>query len=345
MEVRLLTEQDYVAWQDYVANFPHAGFFHQIGWLKVVVDTYGHKPLYLIAEDGGAVKGVLPLFFISSPIFGRFLASDVFTSYGGVCADNEQVASSLMEKAKELAKSHNVEYVEVKNLKPLNSINAEWKKKNVYCTLMLDLKPGANEIWKAWRGETRTHVRKAIKSNVVVESGHHLYDEFYKLAAIFMRRVGTPIHSKKFYSNILKHFGEAANIFVAKINGEIVSATFTASHKNIIQAYANVSLLEYRTKNPNQLLCWEIIRHACEKGFEYLDFGRSTYDSGTFSYKKQMIGAEPVPLHYIYYLNKLEKIPHVHPENKRYQLAIKIWQKLPLQITKIIGPHIIKYVV
>jgi hypothetical protein len=64
----------------------------------VVEKTYKHKPIYLMAKEEGAIKGVLPLFLMRSMIFGKKLVSVPFTPYGGVCADNETAENALVEE-------------------------------------------------------------------------------------------------------------------------------------------------------------------------------------------------------------------------------------------------------
>lgn len=342
--IKVITAQDYPQWERYVEESTAAGFFHRIGWLKVAQQTYGHRPFYLMATNGEEARGILPLFLISSPMFGRVLASDVFTSFGGVCADDIEVEGQLMDEAARLAMEQAVSYLEIKNITRINSLNGRWQTQNDYCTLILDLQHGAEKIWKNWRDKTRNDVRKATKSGVVIEQGPHLFDDFYRLVAVDMRRLGTPVHSKKFYQNILQEFPEEANIFVAKVSGQTVSAVLTVGFKKRIQAYTSVSLSEFRQLKPNALLYWEIVQYACQRGYHYLDFGRSTWESGTFEFKKHL-GATPVPLYYDYYLNRRKTVPRIHQENKNYQLAIAVWQRLPLAVTTALGPHLIKYVV
>ncbi|MDZ7343957.1 MAG: FemAB family PEP-CTERM system-associated protein [candidate division KSB1 bacterium] len=342
--IKVINAQDYSKWEKYVEEIPAAGFFHRIGWLKVVQRTYGHRPFYLMATSGETVHGILPLFLVSSPMFGRILASDVFTSYGGICADDAEVERQLMDEAARLAMAQGVSYLEIKNLNRINGLNGRWQTKTDYCTLILDLQPGAEQIWKAWRDKTRNDVRKATKSGVVIEQGAQFFDEFYKLVTVDMRRLGTPVHSRKFYYNILQEFPEEANIFVAKVSGQTVSAALTVGFKKHLQAYTSVSLSEFRQLKPNALLYWEVVQYACQRGYHYLDFGRSTWESGTFEFKKHL-GAAPVPLYYDYYLNRRKTVPHIHQDNKNYRLAIAVWQRLPLAVTRALGPHLIKYVV
>ena len=342
--INVITSQDYSRWERYVEELPAAGFFHRIGWLKVVQRTYGHNPFYLVATNGDEVHGILPLFLVSSPMFGRILASDVFTSYGGVCADDSEVERGLMEEAARLAISQGVSYLEIKNIKKIEGIDRRWQTKTDYCTLILDLQTGAESVWKSWQSKIRNNVRKAMKLGIKVERGSHLLDDFYSLLALNMRRLGTPVHNKKFYQNIIQEFPEGATLFVAKISDQPVATAITVGFKKHIQAYISASLSDFVHLKPNELLYWEIIQYACDRGYQYLDFGRSTWESGTFEFKKHL-GASPMPLYYEYYLNRSKTIPRIHQANRNYKLAIAVWRRLPLAVTKALGPHLIKYVV
>jgi lipid II:glycine glycyltransferase (peptidoglycan interpeptide bridge formation enzyme) len=92
---------------------------------------------------------------------------------------------------------------------------------------------------------------------------------------------------------------------------------------------------------PNNLLYWEAIRLAIENGFGKFDFGRSTPDEGTYRFKEQW-GARPVQLHWHYLMRDNASLPELNTKNPKYQLAIKVWQRLPVSVTKLIGPTIVK---
>jgi len=63
----------------------------------VVAGTYKHRPVYLVAKEGGEIKGVLPLFLTKSMIFGKKLVSVPFAPYGGVCAGNEAITDAFVK--------------------------------------------------------------------------------------------------------------------------------------------------------------------------------------------------------------------------------------------------------
>jgi hypothetical protein len=73
------------------------------------------------------------------------------------------------------------------------------------------------------------------------------------------------------------------------------------------------------------------------------DFGRSTAGESTYRFKEQW-GARPRQLYWHYWLAHDGKIPQVNPANPKYQLAIRVWQQMPLAVTKWLGPRIVKYI-
>ena len=101
------------------------------------------------------------------------------------------------------------------------------------------------------------------------------------------------------------------------------------------------SLREYSRLSPNMLLYWTMLEYACDNGYSYFDFGRSSPDEGTYKFKKQW-GAEPIPLHWHYILLNGQPIIEETSEKSKFEKAIHFWKKLPVRVTKIIGPMIRK---
>jgi FemAB-related protein (PEP-CTERM system-associated) len=99
--------------------------------------------------------------------------------------------------------------------------------------------------------------------------------------------------------------------------------------------------LAARALAANDFKYWELMREACERGCRVFDYGRSKRGTGSFDFKKNW-GFEPQPLHYEYLLVKGRRLPDVNPLNPKYRLFIKAWQRLPLALANLIGPHIVK---
>jgi len=120
-----------------------------------------------------------------------------------------------------------------------------------------------------------------------------------------------------------------------------VAVSFLSEYRGTIEALWSSSLYEFSHLKPNMFLYWSILCFAGEKGFRTFDFGRSSVGSGTHRFKKQW-GAEEVPLHWLYWVPEGAALPELNNENPRYQVAIRIWKKLPVSFTKLIGPPIVK---
>jgi hypothetical protein len=94
--------------------------------------------------------------------------------------------------------------------------------------------------------------------------------------------------------------------------------------------------------NPNTRLFWELIRFACDEGYIFFNLGRSPVNSGTYHYK-QLWGAQPSQLLWQYlYLNP--KSAPLRDDKKKFSPLIRIWQKMPVSVSKIFGPRIRKHI-
>ena len=330
---------DSECWDDYVNTHPDGCVFQTYAWRRAVESTYGLRPYYLMAKRGEKVCGVLPLFLVGGRLFGRVLATCPYASSGSVLSDGAVEARSLVEPAIDLARRLNVDYLELKSRSITECEGLE--RHTDY--LNYDLPLGDPEtVWKSrLKKETRTSVRRSEKSGLVLEQGHHLLDAFYEMMTLNMRRLGTPVHSKEFYQNLLRCFGQQADIWAVTHQGLPISAVLFLRYRQEIAGLARCSRDEYFHLRPNSFLYWEMFRQACHAGVGRYDFGRSLKGSGAAKFKETW-GAEAKPLYYEYFLNKRNRIPGAQLENPRYQLVSAVWRRLPLSFTRLLGPHLIK---
>jgi GNAT superfamily N-acetyltransferase len=87
-------------WDSFVRQQRDWTHFHLLGWRAVIERTFGHECIYLAARDeSGSLRGVLPLVRVRSVVFGHYLVSMPFVNYGGVLADDPEVARALLGAA------------------------------------------------------------------------------------------------------------------------------------------------------------------------------------------------------------------------------------------------------
>ena len=334
MDISELRREDEKAWDKYVYNSNTSTFYHQIGWKNVVEKTYKHKPIYLIAKEEGEIKGVLPLFLMKSMFFGKKLVSVPFAPYGGVCADNRLIENALIDEAKKITKECSADYLELRHLYKTGS---EFVTNDTYFTLILKLNKDPNVLWENFRKSMRRYIRKAVKNHLEVSLGPDNLKEFYNIYTINMRDLGTPVHRYSFFENVIHEFLGNANIATVKYKDNSIAALFLLYFKDTITYGWGSSLGKYLDLNPNYLIFWELIRYACERNYNFFDFGRSQKSEGTFLFKTGW-GAEPEQLCYQYYLCNKRNMPDTGQSNPKRQSFAKVWRKFPLYLTNKSGP-------
>jgi hypothetical protein len=88
------------------------------------------------------------------------------------------------------------------------------------------------------------------------------------------------------------------------------------------------------------LLYWQLLERTVERQQDVFDFGRSSPESPTFRFKKQW-GAKPEPATWQYYLRSGDMV-EMRPTNPKYRRLIRIWQWLPVSLTRLLGPLIVR---
>ena len=120
-----------------------------------------------------------------------------------------------------------------------------------------------------------------------------------------------------------------------------MASGFLAAFKDKLEIPWGASLRRYNSLSPNMLLYWSCLEFASMKGFRVFDFGRSTVEEGTYRFKEQW-GASPSPMNWHYWLPQGGALPEINPGNPKYRLAISMWKKMPVPLTQVLGPHIVR---
>lgn len=334
--VSIATRADALAWDAFVEARGDATGYHSWRWRRVFEEAFGHEAVYLVARQNGTITGVLPTVHIKSLLFGSTLTSLPFLNYGGVMADAYETKEALIDAALSVAHERHCGHVELRHTaRQFNELPC--KQHKVAMRLPLD-----GSLWERIDRKVRNQIRKAEKSGLAVErGGEELLGDFYDVFARNMRDLGTPVYSKRLFQSVLRVFPERAQIHVVRLKDKAVAAGLTYRTRTMVQLPWASSIRQYNPLCPNTLLYWDAIQFARERYAGVFDMGRSTPNEGTFKFKSQW-GAEPLPLHWEYHLMAQRELPNVSPANPKYHLAISLWQKLPLSLTRRVGPMIVR---
>ena len=327
-------------WDTYVTAHPASSNYHLYGWREIIEKSFGHQSYYLVARDGNNVLcGILPLTFMKSYIFGKFLISLPFFNYGGILASSDEATRQLLNESLRILIETQGDYVELRH-REITVSGLETRKHKV--TMILDLEKDEDAAWKRLDAKVRNQVRKAEKSELQVVTGHlELLDGFYEVFCRNMRDLGTPVYCKNFFRNILASFPDSTRIISINLDGMTIASGILTWFRDTLEVPWASSIRDYRELCPNNLLYWEAIKFAIRNKSSRFDFGRSTPDEGTYRFKKQW-GALPYQLYWQYILDENVQVPQLNPSNPKFRLAVNIWQRLPVFVTKIMGPTIVR---
>jgi len=320
-----------------------AGFPVLDSWVALMGRIYNFPVYRMVARADKKIEGALSLIRIKHFVFGDYLATAPFASYGGFSFSSTQARDALLAQAQKLGDELDVEYVNVRFADGDASPPAGWIQHPAYATYLAALSPNPDALLTSYSANHRNHVRKSLKKGFTAKfGGMETLDETYEGLAKSMHELGSPYHSKDYLRRMVSALG--ANLELAALynaQGKRVGAgvfifdgdTATNLHANILQ--------EARSDYAGEFLYWSAITRYSQKGFQTFDLGRSLLGSGNEVFKMKWNPRKQI-LAYWYYLRKTQEVPRLDQKAPKFQIAIWIWKRLPTFIVRPIGPFLIK---
>jgi FemAB-related protein (PEP-CTERM system-associated) len=309
-------------------------------WLGVLHRALGHVPMLLRAQRSEETVGILPMVLVRSLIFGRFLVSLPYLNTGGVLADERDVVEALIDRAVQMANDMNVRFLELRHESPHShrSLSATMTEK---VHMRMDLPRTIEELRSQLHSKVRNQVRKGETQPLTVHWGREdRLTEFYDVFCRNMRDLGTPVYGRSLFREILRAFESEAELCVVRRQERAIAGALILHGTGVSEVPSASSLREFNNTNANMLMYWHLLCRAIERGQRIFDFGRSSVDTGTYRFKEQW-GARPYPAAWQYYVRR-GQANEMRPNNDKYQRMIRIWRRLPVSFTRLIGPRIMR---
>jgi serine/alanine adding enzyme len=340
--ISVSTDIDDARCDAYVHRAQGAALYQLSGWRRVVEEVFGHPTQCVAAVRGSdEIVGVLPLVHLSSRLFGKMMVSMPYFNYAGACAECHEAKTLLYDEAVRLSRRAGAAFLE---LRDECNWNPALPTRTTKVAMRLPLPPSPETLWRAFPSKLRSQVQRPQKDGMTAVVGREdQLDAFYSVFSENMRALGTPVYPRALFAAILSRFERTTWIVTVRAGGKPVAAGFLAGFRERLEIPWASSLRAYSRSSPNMLLYWRCLEFACLEGYRVFDFGRSTAGESTYRFKEQW-GARPHQLYWHYWLSDGGEIPQVNPRNPKYQVAIRLWQHLPLPVTRCLGPRIVKYI-
>lgn len=285
-----LSEADRPAWKRFVYESRNGTLFHDLDFLAYHPASRFH-PAYLLVRRGENLCAVLPAVKVDEE-GGTALLSHPGASYGGPVMAPDLGAEEvfrIVEKVVGWAKSEGYGRIEM-TLPP--EICSEEPDHHLEFALHLagfsvlrSQLTGAIPLFEPHPRITNSAMRmvgKARRSGVEVRESQD-YKTFHEILTLNRSKHGaTPTHSLAELEKLSKLVPDHLALFLAELKGKpIAGALLFVLNDRVVLNFYLAHLWEFQEYRATNLLCYETIRWAKEKGFRYLDMGTS------------MIGAEP----------------------------------------------------
>lgn len=336
--VRPVTEAERPRWDAFVEANTAATLYHLSCWGEIIRNALGHETILTGAFRGETLTGILPL-TICRTVFGTAVISMPFLNYGGIVTDDPAARTLLYDAAISQASSRNSTQLELRNTAPSETGYAVRLEKATYI-LQLD---DEEKTFAAFRKATRNRLRKMLEYNLTITRGVDCLGLFYDGFVVAMKEHGTPVLPKKFFAEVLRVFGPQARLYVASDGSSVAGCKCTISWRGTMYQIWGGYPHRHRHQLANYLLSWEATRDAIRDGLTACDFGRSSKDSGPAEFKRHFNCTEQ-QLYWEYPLAKTDTAERtVSAKDSKMQLAISLWKKLPLPLTRLLGPPLSRH--
>lgn len=338
LEVAELEPGAEMEWDRYVLSSPFGTFFHLSGWKNIIEGELKRRSYWLAARQDGRITGVFPISLVRSRIFGDCLVSLPLTVYGGICADDAGSYAELLKAGSSLADRLGVKYLEMRNRS--EAFPTSLPGRDLYVTFTQDLTPGPEQLLKGLPRDTRYAIRKSQKAGL--EWTEDLTDsEFYEIYARSVHRLGTPVFSRGLFRRMRDEFPRQTRLFGVRKGKTAIAGVLCFYFRDQVLPYYGGALAEYNRDCPNNFMYWSLIEQSCKEGLRVFDFGRSKRGTGSFHFKSAW-SMQVTDLPYRYHLVRAKEVPQLSAVDKKFELPVAVWKRMPFGLTKLIGPRLIR---
>lgn len=209
----------------------------------------------------------------------------------------------------------------------------------------LDLISTEQNIFSAFRSNTKRNIKKAVKVDVQVKIQNSLKSvkEFYRLHCMTRKGHGIPPQPFYFFKKIYDHIISKRHgcVTLALYNNKVVAGAVYFHLKDTVIFKFGASDTSYQHLRPNNLVKWEAIKFYARNGYKNINFGRTDPDNkGLVQFKRGWGTREGTINYYQYDLTKDAFIK----DSPKIKSSYALFQRMPLPLLKLTGHLLYRHI-
>jgi hypothetical protein len=310
--------------------------FHGAAWAKVLVGTYGFRPVYFQAVRGDRIEALLPCMEVSGWLTGRRGVSLPFTDHCRPLGSGAAELQAVYAEALRHGKKRGWKSLECRgggagfeDVRPSISFYGH----------LLELGPDSDGLFAGFEGSVRRAIRKARNSGLTLDVSGEMsaVEDYYGLHCQTRRRHGLPPQPFRFFRELQRHvLGPGLGWVVSARWGgrSVASAIFLVHGEEAVYKFG-ASDAAGRERCANHLVMWHAMEWLAGRGVKRLDFGRSPEANEGLRRYKLGWGAEEERLNYSKYDFRSRR--HVTDQDAAFGWHNRVFQRLPLGVARLAG--------
>lgn len=287
-------------WDEAVLSHPGASIFHSSAWARVLVETYGHRPLYCRWGAGGRTRALVPLMEVCSRFTGRRAVCVPFADFCGPLLFPGADRTALDQDLAAIAGQRGWRYLEIRGA-PAGGLTGQGPAAT-YIAHQMELNGSREEVEAGFTSSARRCLRQAARGAITVRVSDtwEAMEAFYHLHLRTRQRHGVPPQPLAFVRNIHRELLARGHGFVVlgSHGGRVVAAAVFL-HFGAAGLYKfGASERDSWPLRPNHPVMAEGIFTLAERGVRHLHFGRTDPGQEGLRRFKRQWGAEETTLSY-----------------------------------------------
>ena len=330
-------------WDSLVMSHPGSSFFHGAAWARVLRDSYGFSPRYVVATRDNQLLGLLPIMEARSPITGSRGVSLPFTDECAALTSNEIDRATLSEVALEQGRTRNWKYWEYRSGDKLSEAELESVSFHGH---HLSLHGTVKRLFDQLESSVRRAIRKGERSGVKVElvRKFEAVMSFFTLHCRTRKKHGLPPQPYSFFQNIYEQIVEKGQGFIALARQDGVPVAAGVYFHLGTKAVYKFGASDERFQNVrgSNLVMWEAIKWLAENGFTELNFGRTSLANEGLRKFKLGWGSEEYRLSYSKY--DFRKRAFVREIDRAAGWHNRFFALMPIPLSRWAGAFLYKHI-
>lgn len=336
MNLEIIDPVDYPGWDELLLKGGDHSFFHTSAWARVLVESYGYKPIYFASFKDDRLSFLMPFMEVASPLTGKRGVSLPFTDQCAPFVMEREFLQGAINRAIDYGEKSGWRYIEWRDASYFDELTPPSK---TFYTHDLSLEMTEAALFSSFRDNNRRNINRAVKDGVAVriEQSLDAVKTFFRLNCITRKRHGLPPQPYSFFKNIFTHVISKGNgiVVCARHDGKTIAASvFFHFGTSALYKYG-ASDLAYQNLRPNNLIMWEAIKWYRNLAFSTLSLGRSELDNlGLLQYKRTWGAKESVLKYHRFDYRKKQFVHNLPGVSDVYK---KIFSRTPVAILRIAG--------